>query len=116
MRREIMATAKTKSTKKVNAKAKVAKKVSLDESRKIKAYANQDHHFYVNKATGKFYPRGQAYEILAKAKGRQMVVGTFLKKIQSATGVTEPQARGIVQKLVGKPDDSGNPKNVCRFV
>lgn len=100
-----MATSKKKASKKVTKKAS-----TIDESRKIKAYANQDHHFY------KGFPRGEAYAILAKAKARTMNVSTFLDKVEALPKVkNRAQARGIVQKLVGKPDDAGE-KRVCTFV
>lgn len=111
-----MATSKTKraSTKKAKVtkkKAKAEKRTSIDESRKIKAYAGQEHHFY------KGFPRGEAYEILTKARNRTMVVSTFLDKIEKLPKVkNRAQARGIVQKLVGKPGDTGEKGTVARFV
>ena len=118
-----MATSKAKTSRKsapkASAKKASAKKASakLDESRKIKAYVGQDEHFYTNKATGNLYPRGQAYQLLLKAKGRTMTVKAFLDKVESLPEVaSRTQARGIVQKLVGKPNEAANKGRVCTFV
>ena len=105
-----MATAKTKkvTTKKPAAKKATAK---IDESRKIRGYKGQDHHFY------KGFPRGEAYEILVSAKNSTMLVKTFLDKIEKLPKVTNrKQAQGIVQKLIGKPNDAGEINTIAKFV
>jgi hypothetical protein len=107
-----MATRKAKGNKaapKASAKAKAApkkasakkaakvRKSSLDLTRVIKGVPGQDEHFY------KKFPRYAAYQMLLKAKGRQMKVGTFLTKIEKLDDVqNRKQAMGIVQKLVDK--------------
>lgn len=91
----------TKTTTKANKKATKANK-SVDETRKIKATPGQEGHFY------KGFPRGLAYAILCKARGRTMVVKTFLDKIQNLSAVkNRNQARGIVAKMVNKPGTDG---------
>jgi len=98
--------AKTTKTAKAKAKAKVKapvqKKAKLDETRKIKAVAGQENHFY------KGFPRRLAYELLCKARARTMIVSTFLDKIEKLEGVkTRKQARGIVAKMINKPGTDG---------
>jgi len=112
-----MATAKTKastknaSTKKVSAKTKKAAAPKIDESKKIRAYKGQEHHFYAG------FPRGEAYEILVSAKNSTMVVKAFADKVEKLPKVkNRKQAMGIIQKLVGKPGDTGEKGAVCRFV
>ncbi len=112
------ASTKKASTKKASTKKVTAKRTStVDESRKIKAYAGQEEHFYTNKKTGKLYPRGQAYEILSSAKNRTMSVGTFLDRLEKLPEVkSRAQARGIVQKLIGKPNEAADKGRVCSYV
>ena len=107
-----MATRKAKtSSKKAPAKAKKAKASAIDESRKIKAYAGQEEHFYAG------FPRGEAYAILVKAKNRTMTVKQFMDKIEKLPKVkNRKQAAGIVQKLVGKPNEAAPKHRVCAFV
>ena len=82
--------------------AATVKKTPLDETRKIKAVAGQEGHFY------KGFPRGVAYALLCKAKGRTMIVKTFLDKVEKIDKVkSRAQARGIVQKMVNKPGTDG---------
>lgn len=101
-----MTTAKTTrkakaSTTSKAAKAKTTKK--LDETRSIKAVPGNESHFY------KGFPRGLAYAVLLKARNRTLKVSTFLDKIEKLDGVkSRKQARGIVTKMVDKPDSSGN--------
>ena len=107
------ASAKKASRKKASAKKASAKveRVSINDTRKIKAYAGQEHHFYNG------FPRGEAYAILRDAPKGTMVVSEFVKKVTSLPKVkTEKQALGIVQKLIGKPGDTGDKGAVCRFV
>ena len=104
-----MATRKKTSTKKTSTKKAPAKKVAkkaakkaLDETRKIKAVAGQESHFY------KGFPRGLAYALLLKAPKRTMVVANFISKIEKLDGVkSRKQARGIVSKMIDKPGDDG---------
>jgi len=87
-----------KATKTATKKARV----SIDETRKIKAMKGQEGHFY------KGFPRRLAYELLVKAKAQTMIVKTFLDKIEKLPGVKDrAQARGIVAKMVNKPGDDG---------
>jgi len=95
-------TRKSTKTAKPKAAAKVQKKAKLDETRKIKAVAGQEEHFY------KGFPRRLAYELLCKASKRTLKVSTFLDKIEKLEGVkTRKQARGIVTKMVNKPGSDG---------
>jgi len=108
-------TTKNVSTKTVSAKTKAAKKVTkkvtVDESRKIKAFAGNESHFY------KGFPRQLAYQILLAAPKKTMPVGKFLDSIEALKSVkSRGQARGIVQKLVGKPSDDGTLGTICTFV
>ena len=93
-------------------KAEKKARVSIDESRKIKATKGQEGHFY------KGFPRRLAYELLVKAKGQTMIVKTFLDKIETFKGVKDrKQARGIVAKMVNKPGDDGQRNGqVAHFV
>jgi hypothetical protein len=92
-----------KVTKQSAKKASAKKASSLDLTRKIKAVAGQDEHFY------KTFPRYAAYCLLVKSPKRTMTVGTFLKKIEALPKVANrKQAMGIVQKLVDKKRHVGS--------
>ena len=97
----------TESAKKttVRKSAKIVKKAAkkgLDETRKIKAIAGNENHFY------KGFPRGLAYALLLKAPKKTLLVSTFLAKVEKLAGVkSKKQARGIVTKMINKPGDDG---------
>ncbi len=92
------------------APAKKAVRAKIDETRKLKATKGQEHHFYNG------FPRGQAYAILVKAPKQTMKVSTFLDKVEKLAKVkSRKQARGIVQKLVGKPGDDGTTGAVAHY-
>ena len=100
---------------KKNGKTKVAtkaKRKSLDETRSIKATAGNENHFY------KGFPRALAYAILVKAKNRTLKVSTFLDKIEKLKDVKNRNAaKGIVAKILNKPDSAGERNgSIARYV
>ncbi len=102
-------------SKKTVSKKTVSKKVSTvakNEKRKIRGTAGNGNHFYNGT------PRKLAYEILVKAPKRTLVVKTFLDKIEKLAGVKDRKAaRGIVAKILNKPDATGNRNgSIARYV
>jgi len=87
-------------------KTKTSKKNGVSESRKIKAFPGNEKRFY------KGFPRGKAYALLLKSPSKTLVVGKFLDKIEKLDGVkNRSAAKGIVAKLLGKPDGDGRFNN-----
>ncbi len=106
---------KTRKSNKPVAKKTVKKakaKKGLDETRSIRATAGNESHFY------KGFPRALAYGILVKANKRTLKVSTFLTKIEKLKGVKDRKAaKGIVAKILNKPDSDGNRNgSIARYV